>query len=81
MGIWPISSIINYFGDLLFSGFVLVVDVGAIQLLNTQHQSVYNDASLKLKIIAHDKGIESDEFKNAREVAKISMSKFTRVNT
>lgn len=78
-----ISSIeegaINIITDWLYNQLVLLVDVAAIRLVNAAHQEAYDEASERLKIIAIDKGIDSDEFKKAREQAKIEMSKFTNI--
>ena len=73
------EGLINIFTDWLYNQFVLLVDVTAIRLVNAEHQAEYDKASLELKIIAIDKGIDSDEFKKAREAAKLALSKFTNI--
>lgn len=56
----------------------LAVDLEAITLVNAEHKRDYDKASVVLKIIAIDKGIDSDEFKKARDNAKIALSKYVR---
>lgn len=70
-----ISTISNWF----FTQIKLFVDVSAIKLNNADHQAAFDKASLVLKVIAHDKGIDSNEFKAARENAKIALAKFTQL--
>ncbi len=64
--------------DWVFKQVVLFIDISAIQLVNEVHQHEYEKLSIGLKIIAHDKGVDSNEFKDARERAKLALSKFTR---
>lgn len=71
------EGLIEMVGNLIFSTLVMVVDVEAIRLVNDEHQAAYTDAALKLRVIGHDKGIDSDEFKKARDDAKADLSRFT----
>lgn len=72
------EEIINFLSDSLFDQIVIFVDISAIKLVNSAHQSAFDKASVNLKIIAHDKGIDSKEFQEARDAAKIALSKFTQ---
>jgi hypothetical protein len=62
--------------DGVFAAVRMVVDIEAVVLVNAQHKAEYQDASIKLAVIAHDKGINSPEFKAERENAKVSLAKF-----
>lgn len=71
-------GILNLAADWLFEQIRTLVDVTAIKLVNHDHQVAYDDASIQLMVIAHDKGINSDEFTKARDAAKVALSKFTQ---
>lgn len=58
----------------------LFIDITGVRLINNEYQTAFEKASVVLKIIAHDKGIDSNEFKAARENAKAALSKFTQFN-
>lgn len=79
--VWPVEQIIRYlvnrWSDELYGIAKLTMDVTAIRLMNAIHLAEYEKASIRLKIIAIDRGIESDEFKKARESYRLSLSKFT----
>lgn len=64
--------------DRVFQALVLAVDVTAIQLVNAAHQSAFEDAVLKLRVIAEESGADSEAFKTAREEAKLALSRFVR---
>lgn len=72
------EEVIDLLSDYLFRQFATFVDVSAIRLVNTKHQREFDLAATKLKILAHSKGIDSPEFKQAREDAKIVLSQFVR---
>lgn len=84
MNIWPIApiikAIIRKISENLYEKIYLFVDMTEIRLANHAHEIAYKEVSLKLAVIAHDKGIESNEFKIAREAAKKSLSVFVRFN-
>jgi hypothetical protein len=71
-----ITFIVTRFADFLFTGLKLVTDLTAIHLVNKIAEDQYARASVTLKIIARNKGIDSKEFKDARELAKIALAKF-----
>lgn len=75
-----VSGVINLFAGKLYKYLVLQVDIGAIRLTNTRYHYEYVQASKKLLAIANNQGIESDEFKKARDEAAIALSHFTRIN-
>lgn len=80
MALWPMRQIITgtatLITDQLFKILRLYVDLTAIALINAEHKRAFDAAAVKLKVIAHDRGIDSDEFKKAREVAKADFAKF-----
>lgn len=58
-----------------------VWDVESIIYNNEELERAYTGAALKLKIIARDKGIESEEYRSAREKHKQDLSKFVRIGS
>ena len=72
------NLILKTVADWVFSSFVLLVDVVAIRLVNSEHQREYDNASIKLMGAADKFGENSPEFKKAREDAKAALSKFAR---
>lgn len=77
---WPLGpivrSLILRFTDKLYALLDKVVDLQVIVLVNAAHRAEYERASVKLKLLAKDKGIDSPEFKEARDAAKVSLAKF-----
>jgi len=84
LNFWPVNSIIRGLlklgTDQLFSALQLFVDTQTIALVNAEHQRAFDKATVALKIIAKDKGIDSPEFKKAKENAKVALSRFVRFN-
>lgn len=72
--------VIQAVGDLVFDKIRLLVDIAAIQLLNPIRQQAYANASLELKVIAEEKGADSDEFKQALAKAAAAQSAFTGID-
>lgn len=72
--------IIEQLAEWVFAQFVLLVDVEAIKLKNTEHQYTFDAAMIQLKIIASVQGIDSQKFSAAKEEAKNALSQFVRYN-
>lgn len=66
------------FADQLYAAVKLAIDLEVIAFKNEEHKKRFQAASSTLAIIAHDKGIESEDFKNARENARQALSVFVR---
>lgn len=84
LAVWPLGKLLrdlaNVVGNYLFSSFSMFVDVSFIKLKNSEMQTAYDKASVTLMVIAHDRGIESEAFKNARDAAKIALSRFANIS-
>jgi hypothetical protein len=82
LGFFPVRQIIlavaDSFTEYFYANLKMIVDTSAIEFVNDQHASMYAKASVTLSVIAHDKGIESDEYKKARDEARAALSQFTR---
>ena len=63
--------------DALFNLICLSVDVETIELLNPARQSAYESSSEALKLIADEKGTESDAYKQALSDAITAQVKLT----
>lgn len=81
LAIWPIGPIVTVFltlfGDRIYAAAHETFDLGAIVFKNDLHKITFQKSDATLKIIAHDKGIDSKEFEDARDNALEAMSKFT----
>ncbi len=69
---------ISLASEWMFRQFVLLIDITAIKWVNQEHQAAYDRASEKLLVIATDSGIDSVEFKKARDDAKAALAQFIR---
>lgn len=82
MTVWPLQPIITFaltqFSNLLFGIMSLTVDLGAIELVNSDAQTAYESASENLKIVALDKGLGSPEYAAALQTEKTALAKFVR---
>lgn len=80
LNIWPIRTIlsgfIHLFSDRLFGVLKLTVDLQAIAFVNEAHKKAFDNEAVKLKILAKDRGIDSPEFKEARDDAKVVLSQY-----
>lgn len=61
-----VLNILAKISEKAFEWVALEVKLESIKVVNEVHQSQFERAQLKLKLIARNSGIESDEFKKAR---------------
>lgn len=84
LSIWPLKGAVSYllkiFSENIYSSFKILIDVNAIALLNLEHKKAFDQESVKLKIIAQDYGIDSEQFKIERENAKKVLAQFVSYN-
>lgn len=71
-----ISLVITKVADILFEMLDEYVDFKQIAFKDKQLEKTYNTAATKLKILAHEKGIDSPEFKEQRNVDKNALADF-----
>jgi len=71
------TGLTGLFSDWIFEQLSLGVDLTAIKLVNDAHQSAYDNASLQLKVIATEKGVNSPSYVAAKQKAMDALSKFT----
>lgn len=75
-----IGKAIGWLGDKLFTYFITVVKIEDISLMNSIHDKMYKNAQLKLKIIAKESGVDSQEFKNENAKMQDALWDFVRFN-
>lgn len=76
-----VSWVITFIADKLFIALKLAVDLEVIVLRNEEHKREYTLAAIQLKLIAKEKGLNSPEFKKAREKQQEALSRFIRFAT
>lgn len=82
LGWGPIGYVVSWvvvkLTDKLYDVTKTAVDLEVIVLRNEEHRREYAVAAVKLKLIAKSKGVDSPEFKNAREEHQQALSRFVR---
>jgi hypothetical protein len=73
-----VTSMVMKFTDALYSSIKEFINIEAIEFRNKEFGKAYATASVKLKIIAREKGIDSPEFRSARDADKIALSNLAR---
>lgn len=73
-----IRWLVHKYADKLYVASKTFLDIQRVVFKNEKLQREYDSASAKLKIIAHGNGINSDQFRSAREDAKKRLSEFVR---
>jgi hypothetical protein len=81
LNFFPVNVILRYIMGRVYGRFRKTADTSAIPLLNAEYQRAFNSAAVTLKIIARDKGVDSNEFKIAEENARLALSRLVRYNT
>lgn len=82
MAAWPLGPFIRklteFLSDKLFTFIRLVIDLKVIRFVNDKNQAAFDRSMVTLKALARGYGVDSDEFKKARENAKTSFAEFVR---
>jgi hypothetical protein len=73
-----VSWIVNKYAGMLFDVMHLAVDMEVISLRNEAHRKAFDKSLSILKVLAYDKGVESDEYKSARATAKENFATLLR---
>lgn len=73
-----ISGIAGLAGDSLYGMATEFFDLQAIKFKNDAHRRAFDMASVKLAILAREKGVGSPEFKQARDEQKKALSNFIK---
>jgi hypothetical protein len=75
-----VTRLILLVSNNLYGRFEILVKLDTIILKNDVHQKFFENAQFKLKILAKEKGIDSQEFKNERTKMADDLWDLTRVN-
>lgn len=82
LGLPVIRNVFEFFvfmlSDFMFEGMRLVTDVTAIKIVNEVHRKAYEKSVVTLTIVANSNGVESDEYKKARDNAATHFAQFIR---
>lgn len=73
-----VGAVIGIFADKLYDLFKEYIDLRQIVLTNLEHRKAFDDAAVKLRIVANGLGIDSPEFQAAREKHAKALSAFIR---
>lgn len=74
-----VGWIVGMFADQIYDALKLAVNMQVIVFRNEKLKAAYDKASVQLRIVAHDKGIESEEFRLEREKHKKALSELVRI--
>lgn len=79
---WPLGNFIRgmteFLSEKLFKFIRLVIDLRVIKFVNEKNQAAFDRSMVTLKAMARGYGIDSEEFKRARENAKQNFADFVR---
>lgn len=85
LGWGPIGVVLTWvaqrFTDYLYTTAIMVFNVAKMPFLNEAHRVAFDDATVKLKIIAAGEGINSDAFRKARDERKKALAVFVHFNS
>lgn len=70
------TKLVVWISDLLYAEFREVINIGTIRVMNAEHQMAYEKASIEEYMVSKDKGINSPEFRKARDENKKRLAKF-----
>lgn len=73
--------IVSIVMNMVFNILQGIYDFEAIGITNEVHRKAFEDASVSLKIIAKEKGIDSPEFSAAREKHRAALSTFIQFHS
>lgn len=73
-----VSWVVMHFAEKLFEATNLVIQLETIVLRNESHRKAFDNAAVKLKILARDKGVDSEEFRKARDEHKRALSELVQ---
>lgn len=75
-----VGWIVGMVADYLYVALEMAVDLQVIKFKNEAHRREFEKASVTLHILAKEKGIDSPEFKSARDEHKKALSLLVQFN-
>lgn len=73
---WIVSALIKALMGLLLKLMRLGADDVLIYFKNASHRAAFDDATVELKLLANEKGINSSDYLNNKQNARDSLSQF-----
>ncbi len=73
-----VAKVVTFVADTLYDQLQKTINFQYIMLQNEQFHKAYVDAVENIKEVAKKKGINSPEFRRARDGHKVALSKFVR---
>lgn len=84
LNIFPLNILVDWIGQMLagklFSGIALQLNLAEISFHNSEQLKAYSNASIELKTIAQQKGVNSPDYAVALENAKSALASFVKFN-
>lgn len=75
-----VTKAITFIANKLYDELGEVINFQYVMLLNEKHHKAFVEANTELRGLAKTRGINSKEFKEAREKRKVALAKFARSN-
>lgn len=80
--IWPIGPIIRYvvhrYSTKFYARFRTFIDITVIKIMDTAAKNEFEKQALMLKVIEIDRGLNSQDYKDAKEKARTSFLEFIK---
>lgn len=73
-----VTMVFKFVAEWLYDGLKGIISFENTFFVNNDHRKAYDNASVAQKIIARDKGIDSPEFRKARDANKKALSDLTQ---
>jgi hypothetical protein len=84
LNVWPIKPIITDLAHMISNAFYsklrLAVDMAAVPFINAERKKAFESATVTTKLIGLDKGVESPEYKKAKENARKLFIAYSQFN-
>lgn len=79
LNFWPLTAIVGVITDAIYGKICVAIDVAAVAYINQAHKKTFDDAELKLQVMAVEYGPDSQEFKDEREKALAALASFVHM--
>lgn len=75
------DDVLQAITDYVFAQLILAIDITSIQLVGAERQSLYDDSSEQLVLIAQSQGVQSDAYKTALQDALTKFAALGRLGS
>lgn len=73
------EALINTIFDAIYQGIIKIIDIESIKMTSAARQTAYDASSIRLMVVASDSGIDSEEYRKARDEELVELAKFTHI--